>query len=91
LETGKTLSDRTATIASPSGLHARPAALFTQAVSQSGFTITVAKGDKVVNAASILAVISLGVAQGETVTIACNDQGADSVLDELVELLTTVE
>jgi phosphocarrier protein len=85
------MSERTTTIVSPSGLHARPAALFTQAVSKSGFTITVAKGENAVNAASILAVISLGVAQGETVTIASEDAGADAVLDELVELLTTVE
>ncbi|MEH6780908.1 MAG: HPr family phosphocarrier protein [Rhodoglobus sp.] len=85
------MSERTATIVSPSGLHARPAALFTQAVSKSGFKITVAKGDKAVNAASILAVISLGVSQGETVTLSSDDEGADSVLDELVELLATVE
>ncbi|MBH0008631.1 HPr family phosphocarrier protein [Salinibacterium sp. UTAS2018] len=85
------MSERTATIVSPSGLHARPAALFTQAVSKSGLRITVGKGDKVVNAASILAVISLGVSQGETVTLSSEDEGADSVLDELVELLSTVE
>lgn len=85
------MPERTTTIVSPSGLHARPAALFTQAVSKSGLKITVSKGDKAVNAASILAVISLGVAQGESVTIASDDDGADAVLDELVELLTTVE
>ncbi|MGV8876271.1 MAG: HPr family phosphocarrier protein [Rhodoglobus sp.] len=85
------MPERTATIVSPSGLHARPAALFTQAVSTSGFRITVAKGDKAVNAASILSVISLGVSQGETVTLACDDETAVTVLDELVTLLSTVE
>ncbi|GHD79629.1 phosphocarrier protein HPr [Salinibacterium amurskyense] len=85
------MSERTATIVSPSGLHARPAALFTQAVSKSGLKITVAKDGKAVNAASILAVISLGVSQGETVTLASDDEGADTVLDELAELLATVE
>jgi len=85
------MSERTATIVSPSGLHARPAALFTQAVSKSGFAITIAKDGNAVNAASILAVISLGVSQGETVTLSSEDEAADSVLDELVELLATVE
>ncbi|TQO20558.1 phosphocarrier protein HPr [Rhodoglobus vestalii] len=85
------MPERTATIVSSSGLHARPAALFTQAVAKSGLTITVAKGEKAVNAASILSVISLGVSQGESVTLASDDEGADAVLDELVELLATVE
>jgi phosphocarrier protein len=85
------MSERTVTIVSPSGLHARPASLFTQAVTASGFSITVSKGDKSVNAASILSVISLGVAQGDSVTISSDDEAADSVLDELAELLTTVE
>ncbi|QYH35509.1 HPr family phosphocarrier protein [Salinibacterium sp. M195] len=85
------MSERTAIVASPAGLHARPAALFAEAAGKSGLKITVAKGDTVVNAASILMVLSLGVAQGETVTLASDDDGADAVLDELVSLLSSAE
>jgi phosphocarrier protein HPr len=83
------MPERIVTIVSEAGLHARPAALFTQAVGKSGIKITVSKGAKTANAASILGVISLGVSQGEVVTLASEDEGADAVLDQLVELLST--
>ncbi|TAM69549.1 MAG: HPr family phosphocarrier protein [Microbacteriaceae bacterium] len=83
------MAQRTVQVASRHGLHARPAALFTQAAKRSGVAVTVAKGDKSANAASILAVITLGVACGDEVTIAADGDGADAILDELVTLLAT--
>lgn len=83
------MGQRTARVASKHGLHARPASLFTQAAKRSGLMVTVAKGDKEANAASILGVISLGVACDEEVTLTATGEGADAVLDALVELLTT--
>lgn len=85
------MAERTARIASIHGLHARPASLFTQAASRSGIPVTVAKGERSANAASILGVISLGVACGEEVTLTAEGEGADAVLDELVTLLTTAD
>ncbi|WP_430591588.1 HPr family phosphocarrier protein [Humidisolicoccus flavus] len=81
------MAERTVTVASAQGLHARPASLFTQAAAKVGVPVTITKGEKTVNAASILSVISLGVAQGDEVTIAAD--GEDSVLDELVQLIET--
>lgn len=81
------MAQRTARIASRLGLHARPAALFTQAAKRSGIPVTVAKGGKSANAASILGVISLGVACGEEVVLTATGETADEVLDALVELL----
>ncbi len=52
-------------------------------------TVIVEKGAKSANAASILGVLSLGVACGEEVTLIADGDGADAVLDELVELLVT--
>lgn len=81
---------RTVRIGSSHGLHARPAKLFTQAASASGAAVTIAKGDKpAVNAASILAVISQGIDHGDEVTLTVDGDNAESVLDELVELLST--
>ncbi|NYE19226.1 HPr family phosphocarrier protein [Microbacterium immunditiarum] len=81
------MPERTVTVASAQGLHARPAALFTRAAAGAGAKVTIAKGGKTVDAASILSVLSLGVVQGDEVTIATD--GDDSVLDGLEELLTT--
>ena len=83
------MPERTVTIASAHGLHARPASLFVQAVNASGLPVQLTKGDKTLNAASILGVISLGINHGDQIVLAAEGEGADTVLDSLVELLTT--
>jgi len=81
---------RTITIASAEGLHARPAKVFAQAAKTAGIPVTVAKADGTrVNAASILAVLSLGAARGDVVTLSADGESADSVLDELQRILET--
>ena len=80
------MAERTVTVESSHGLHARPASLFAQAAARASSPVTVAKGEKQVNAASILSVISLGVNKGDTVTIASDDEDS---LDELEQLLST--
>jgi phosphocarrier protein HPr len=81
--------ERNVVVASAHGLHARPAALFTQAAARAGVPVTIAKGGRSVNAASILGVISLGIDHGDEVVLAVDGEGADELLDELTGLLTT--
>ncbi|PPF88745.1 HPr family phosphocarrier protein [Subtercola sp. Z020] len=82
------MTERTATIASSHGLHARPASLFTQAVAKSGVKVHLAKGDgKAVNAASILGIISLGIESGDTVTLSAEGENSETVLDDLAAML----
>ncbi|HEX5332460.1 MAG TPA: HPr family phosphocarrier protein [Cellulomonas sp.] len=82
--------ERTVIVASRVGLHARPAMLFTQAAAASGLAVTIARpGGEPVDAASILFVMSLGVPNGEEVTLTADGPGADDVLAELVALLAT--
>lgn len=84
------MSERTATVASAIGLHARPASLFSQAAARAGVVVTITSEDgRSVNAASILGVLSLGVEHGSTVTLSAEGEGADAALDSLVELLST--
>jgi len=81
---------RTVRIGSAHGLHARPAKLFAQAAKDAGTPITIAKDSgKPVNAASILGVISLGIEQGDYVTLSVDGDNADATLDQLSELLST--
>jgi phosphocarrier protein len=83
------MSEREVVVASSVGLHARPATLFTQAAAATGVAVTIAKaGDEPVNAASILAVLGLGVSHGETVVLQADGEGADAALDSLVDLLS---
>jgi phosphocarrier protein len=83
------MPERTVAIASAQGLHARPASLFVQAVTAAGLPVQLTKGDKTLNAASILGVISLGIEHGDEVTLTAEGDNADAVLDSLVALLTT--
>ena len=84
------MPQRTVSIGSSVGLHARPAKLFTQAASASGMAVRIAKGDgPAVDAASILRVMALGVKHGEEVTVSVEGDGAEEVLDGLVTLLAT--
>jgi len=82
------MTERSVTIASKVGLHARPASMFVQAVSGSGVPVTIARpGEEPVDAASILGVMALGAKCGEEVVLQADGEQADRVLDELVALL----
>lgn len=82
------MTDRTATVASRVGLHARPASIFARAAAQAGVTVTLTAADgRAVNAASILGVLSLGIDHGQTVTLTAEGPEAERVLDELAALL----
>ncbi len=81
------MAERTLSVASTHGLHARPAALFVKAVTDSGCTVEVQKGERKVNAASILGVVSLGIEHGDEVVLRVEGENADSVLDSLAAFL----
>jgi phosphocarrier protein len=78
-------------VASLVGLHARPAAVFVQAVAASGLAVSISKPDDVgslpVDARSILAVLALDVACGNEVELVADGDGADDVLASLALLL----
>ncbi len=82
------MAERTVTVGSKVGLHARPAAIFVKAAGEAGIPVTIRKeGGEPVDAASILAVMTLGAHYQDTVTIAAEGDRADEVLDSLAELL----
>ena len=57
------------TIADPVGIHARPAGLLVKAVKALDSTVTITKGDKSAAATKLMAMMGLGIKQGDTVTI----------------------
>lgn len=83
------MSERTVKIASRTGLHARPAAIFVKAAADQGVPVRIRVGDgKAVAANSMLAVLSLGAGQGAEVTLEADGPGADEALDALAALLS---
>jgi phosphocarrier protein len=82
------MPERHALIGSKVGLHARPAAIFVQAVSRQPVKVTIAKpGAKPVPANSILSVLALDARGGDEVVLRAEGEGSDAVLDELVSLI----
>jgi phosphocarrier protein len=82
------MSERTVTVASRTGLHARPAALFVKAAADQSVPVHIRVGDGTpVPAASMLAVLSLGAAHGTEVTLQADGPGAEEALDSLAALL----
>ncbi len=82
--------EHTVVIAITEGLHARPAALFAQRAAGLSTPVTIAKaGGEPVDAASILAVMTLGAEAGDQVTLATptDDAEAEAALASLVEFL----
>ena len=87
------MSERKATVASSSGLHARPAALFAEAAGNTGVEVTIAMdgapADDAMDASSILSLMTLGAEHGSVVVLRAEGEGADAALDGLVALLET--
>lgn len=85
------MPERTVTVASKVGLHARPAAVFVKKAAELALPVTLAKnGGKPVSARSMLAVISLDVRNGDEVLLTAEaGDGAEEALDELARLLET--
>ena len=78
------------TVVLPVDLHARPAGRFSQEAARHAAQVTVAAGDKEVDARSVLLVMSLGATAGTEVTIRASGDRADEAAGALAELLTNV-
>ncbi len=62
-------------ITDPVGIHARPAGILVKEIKQYQSTVTVAKGEKAVNALKLMALMGMGIKQGDTVKVTV--EGAD--------------
>ena len=71
------------------GLHARASAKFVGAVANlpEGMKVTVTKAPNTAAGGSILGLMMLGAAKGDTIEVAVEGEGADGVIGELVALV----
>lgn len=83
------MAEKTVAVASSSGLHARPAALFAKAAGKLSVPVTIARADggDPVPANSILMLMTLDAHHGDEVTLRAEGDGADEALDQLAALL----
>lgn len=81
------MKTREVVITNASGLHARPATFFIQKANCYKATSWVEKDSRRVNAKSLLGVLSLGIAQGMTVTLIADGADEETALAGLAELI----
>jgi phosphotransferase system HPr (HPr) family protein len=78
------------TVVLPVDLHARPAGRFSQEAARHAAQVTVAAGEKEVDARSVLLVMALGATAGTEVTIRATGDDADQAANSLAELLADI-
>jgi phosphocarrier protein len=83
------IARETVTIVNQRGLHARASAKFVNAVAKlpDGYTVMVAKDGTDANGGSILGLMMLGAAKGDSVDVSVSGDDADSVLTKLTGLI----
>jgi phosphocarrier protein len=78
----------TYTITDPVGIHARPAGLLVKEIkSFAGSAVTISKGEKKVNALKLMALMQMGIKQGDTITVEVEGGDEEGVSKALQKFL----
>lgn len=77
-------------VTSASGLHARPAGILVSKAKEFEANVEILKGEKTINAKSIMGILSLGTANGDELTIQADGPDEDAAVSALVQLFETV-
>ena len=73
-------------ITDPVGIHARPAGILVKEVKGcAGSTVTLAKGEKSVNLLKLMALMQMGIKQGDKVTVCVEGGDEEAVAARLEE------
>ena len=78
---------KTVKVTNRRGLHARASAKFVTMASGLPAQVTVAKDGPCVVGTSIMGLMMLGAAMGDTITISASGEGAEVALEQLVQLV----
>ncbi len=76
-------------IKDPLGIHARPAGLLVKEVQGYESKVEIIKDDKIVDASKIMAVMSLGIKCGHTITLKVNGESEETEAKKLLEFFQT--
>ena len=80
-------AERTVLITNRRGLHARASAKFVTLASTQPVDVSVAKDGQAVTGTSIMGLMMLGAAMGDTITISAEGDGAEAAVGALTELV----
>ena len=81
------MASRTVDVLNKRGLHARASAKFVTLASQLDAQIEVEKDGSKVCGTSIMGLMMLGAAMGDSITISASGFGAEQAIEQLIELV----
>lgn len=81
----------TITINLPTGLHARPATSLINLIKETNHQVAFQSGEKKVNAASILSILSLGLKKGSEVTITVEGDNEELTLEKIISFINALD
>ena len=84
------MAERETTVGPEAGIHGRPAARFLKAAKGFSSDIVIVKGDREVNAKSILKITGLAK-KGEKITIRAEGEDAEQAVETLADLISADE
>ena len=76
------------TITDPLGIHARPAGLLAKAAKKFASACTITKGDQTQKLTQLMMIMSLGVKQGDEITVAADGADEDAAIEALQAFFT---
>ena len=76
------------TVGLPDGLEARPVAMFVQIASKYASSVTIEYKGRKVNAKSIMGMMSLGIARGESISIITDGSDEEEAINGIMEFLS---
>lgn len=74
-------------MANPLGIHARPAALIAKLASKSDGKVWLIRDDEMVDAGSIIDILTLGCSKGTEVTLRMESQADEKLFIEIADLI----
>jgi phosphocarrier protein HPr len=84
------VAEREATVGAEEGIHGRPAAQFIKTAKRFSSQIVVIKGDREVNAKSVMKITGFAK-KGEKIIIRAEGEDAEEAVDALAELISADE
>lgn len=81
------MPSRTVVVAHETGLHARPAAALASAAAAYDGAVRIAKGDREINAKSLVAILTLDCRHGDALTVHVEGNRADEALEQIARLI----
>jgi phosphocarrier protein len=81
------MKEITYTITDPNGIHARPAGVLVKTLKGYNSSVTISKGEKSVDMKKLLALMGMGIKQGDTVTVKVEGDDEETCAAEIEKAL----